>query len=280
MHLLYFAVKLWLWGISSTLIFGKSEDHAHCLLKPITGRCKAAIPRWFFNLTSKSCQFFTYGGCGGNLNNFINETECQRECPGDVEWDKYARKHICSLSEVVGRCRAAFQRWYFNMEKGKCQRFIYGGCGGNANNFMTQAACEKFCADFIRDPCSQPIIAASNKSCGGEEKGTRYGYNRLTHKCESFTYSTCRENMNNFKTRKECYKTCASDSPCLYTTKLHTRRFYKSYYYDADKDTCRVTTTFLRKKDFYPKQNRFKKMNDCLRECMPVHTQHIKTQVP
>lgn len=278
MHLLYFAVKLWLWGISSASIFEKPEAHAYCLLKPSTGPCKASIPRWFFNITTRSCELFTFGGCRGNLNNFRNKSDCQRECPGTVNWNKLAKQRICSLEEVVGRCRAAFPRWYFDMKEGKCKKFIYGGCGGNANNFMKQADCEQFCAEFITDPCSQPIIAASNKSCPSEEKGRRYGYNRRTKKCESFEYSTCKENSNNFKSRKACLKTCASDSPCLHRTKLYRHRLHKSYFYDADKDACMATTTFFYKKDYYPKTNRFKKMESCLKECMPEHSPHIRTQ--
>ena len=42
---------------------------------------------------------------------------------------------VCNLPKVVGRCRAAFRRYYFDSASGHCKLFIYGGCGGNANNF-------------------------------------------------------------------------------------------------------------------------------------------------
>lgn len=278
MHLLYFAVKFWLWGIPSTVIFVKTEARIHCLLKPRVGLCKAAHERWFFNYTSRRCDSFIYGGCGGNENNFMSKDECQRKCPGNVNWDRFATRYICSLSAAVGRCRAAFPRWHFNWTTKRCENFIYGGCGGNRNNFLEQSDCEKFCADFLRDPCAQPIIVASSKSCHAEKKDKRYGYNRKTGKCEKFEHSTCKENMNSFTSRKECLETCASDSPCLYATKYHRARFYTSYFYDAGRDECRATSTFAPKKDFYPKDNRFGRKNECQRECMPVHMSRVKTQ--
>jgi len=56
-----------------------------CFLKPVTGPCEALIPRWFFNPAKGECEQFTYGGCGGNANNFETFNECQEECGGGEE---------------------------------------------------------------------------------------------------------------------------------------------------------------------------------------------------
>jgi hypothetical protein len=55
-------------------------------------------------------------------------------------------EQLCSLPKVVGRCRAAFERWYFNSAVGRCEQFIYGGCGGNENNFRSEESCRVHCA--------------------------------------------------------------------------------------------------------------------------------------
>ncbi|XP_022255050.1 uncharacterized protein LOC106470708 [Limulus polyphemus] len=53
--------------------------------------------------------------------------------------------HICHQPKKVGFCRARKPRYYFNPEKGKCELFYYGGCGGNANRFTTLEECEHKC---------------------------------------------------------------------------------------------------------------------------------------
>ncbi|XP_005534660.1 PREDICTED: kunitz-type protease inhibitor AFAPI-I-like, partial [Pseudopodoces humilis] len=54
-----------------------------CRLPALTGRCRASIPRWFFNASSGSCESFVFGGCGGNGNNFGSERQCRERC-GDT----------------------------------------------------------------------------------------------------------------------------------------------------------------------------------------------------
>ncbi|XP_046375932.2 BPTI/Kunitz domain-containing protein 2-like [Haliotis rufescens] len=51
----------------------------------------------------------------------------------------------CSLPMVIGRCRAAFRRYFYNPASGQCEQFLYGGCGGNANNFKTLGECRRVC---------------------------------------------------------------------------------------------------------------------------------------
>lgn len=52
---------------------------------------------------------------------------------------------ICDLPKVVGPCRGAFRKFYFNKDSGECEEFLYGGCGGNENNFETKNECEEKC---------------------------------------------------------------------------------------------------------------------------------------
>lgn len=43
-----------------------------------------------------------------------------------------------------GRCKAYFEKFYFNTEEKKCKRFVWGGCGGNIP-FHTISNCKKVC---------------------------------------------------------------------------------------------------------------------------------------
>ncbi|KAF0298572.1 Papilin [Amphibalanus amphitrite] len=49
-----------------------------CRLPKVVGPCLAAFPRYYFN--GKRCAKFTYGGCGGNANNFRTVGECRKTC--------------------------------------------------------------------------------------------------------------------------------------------------------------------------------------------------------
>ncbi|XP_045151535.1 amyloid beta precursor like protein 2 isoform X2 [Echinops telfairi] len=58
-------------------------------------------------------------------------------------------KAVCSQEAMTGPCRAVMPRWYFDLSKGKCVRFIYGGCGGNRNNFESEDYCMAVCKMMI-----------------------------------------------------------------------------------------------------------------------------------
>ncbi|KAK7496455.1 hypothetical protein BaRGS_00012377 [Batillaria attramentaria] len=51
----------------------------------------------------------------------------------------------CGLPKVVGPCKAAFPRFYFDRHQMECLPFTYGGCQGNDNNFETFEACQHAC---------------------------------------------------------------------------------------------------------------------------------------
>ncbi|KAL7035795.1 hypothetical protein ACKWTF_008560 [Chironomus riparius] len=54
--------------------------------------------------------------------------------------------NICNLEPFTGVCRASDPRWYYNAGTKSCLPFVYGGCDGNENNFLTRAACEEKCS--------------------------------------------------------------------------------------------------------------------------------------
>jgi len=58
---------------------------------------------------------------------------------------KTLTKEDCKLPQVVGPCRRADLRFWYNSEIKECLQFTYGGCKGNANNFKTQEECKKLC---------------------------------------------------------------------------------------------------------------------------------------
>ncbi len=44
-----------------------------------------------------------------------------------------------------GKCRGYFEKYFYNHESNLCEMFIYGGCGGNRNNFDSEKECQIEC---------------------------------------------------------------------------------------------------------------------------------------
>ena len=51
-----------------------------CLEPKRTGRCKAHIPKYYFNTKIGQCERFIFGGCDATGNNFENLLECEERC--------------------------------------------------------------------------------------------------------------------------------------------------------------------------------------------------------
>ncbi|XP_077444089.1 low-density lipoprotein receptor-related protein 11 [Stigmatopora argus] len=57
-----------------------SNSQDPCTAAPVVGPCKGTFPRWYYDHSAGECKSFLYGGCQGNHNNFLQESDCVSEC--------------------------------------------------------------------------------------------------------------------------------------------------------------------------------------------------------
>eukprot|EP00064_Thunnus_orientalis_P009820 superscaffoldBa00001271_g9846 len=71
----------------------------------------------------------------------------------DVWWE------VCWANAETGPCRALLPRWYFDRQEGRCAQFIYGGCGGNRNNFESEEYCLSVCSSvYVCESMSMCVL--------------------------------------------------------------------------------------------------------------------------
>ncbi|XP_059574299.1 putative Kunitz-type serine protease inhibitor isoform X2 [Alligator mississippiensis] len=215
-----------------------------CLLPREVGRCRASMPRWWFNATSRRCQPFTFGGCNANLNNFMEEEECRQACPAPAELETSEEppavgrrvvqppgaggkpeellnstssyEEYCMAPQVTGPCRAAFPRWYHDPVTHACRQFTYGGCRGNKNNHLKEEICLSRCRWAPGKPEDRPNATSSYEEYCMAPQVTgpcraafpRWYHDPVTHACRQFTYGGCRGNKNNHLKEEICLSRC------------------------------------------------------------------------
>ncbi|KAM9216385.1 tissue factor pathway inhibitor 2 [Dugong dugon] len=171
-----------------------------CLLPLDEGPCRARIPSYYYDRYTQSCRQFMYGGCEGNANNFETLAACDEAC-----WRIEKVPKICRLEVSEKQCEASRQEYFFNLSSMTCEKFLSGGCHNNENRFLDEATCRGFCT-----PKRSPSFCYSPKDEGlCSANVTRYYFNPRHKICETFTYTGCGGNDNNFVSIRDCEKVCA-----------------------------------------------------------------------
>merc|ERR1719369_1959431 len=206
------------------------SSHPGCLLDKDKGNCSAEFTRYYYSLTADACIQFTWSGCGGNENNHITEEDCLDKCTGSGTTTQPADgseehlkdpEEVCAQPAVQGNCKAKVNRFYFEPASGSCQKFVFGGCRGNRNNFRSLEECQEFCRSVmpeqnrnyspdVRTP-SDCTLSADRGSCLGNI--TMFFFDDIADTCKSFQYGGCLGNGNRFPSLSECENYCGYLTP-------------------------------------------------------------------
>ncbi|KAF4023685.1 hypothetical protein G4228_015655 [Cervus hanglu yarkandensis] len=87
-------------------------------------------------------------GCHVMISGKQLEKRSVKELPTPVlqEENKAAsRPAFCLEHKFSGPCITPKIRYFYNAKTGHCEHFIYGGCNGKKNNFLTEEECIKTC---------------------------------------------------------------------------------------------------------------------------------------
>ncbi|KRY54793.1 Papilin, partial [Trichinella britovi] len=319
----------------------RPDDSSICNLPKDTGPCRAYIPSFYFDRMTQQCQQFVYGGCQGNENRFPTRSACEAACgtvrhqniihgrpqekpeesttyenfnneindlDNSIESDTY-RSHVdyCNSSPEVGPCRDATTRWHYEPRRGECIEFVYGGCGGNRNNFKTRQDCERVCAEFSDTepaPFEKPLQSTSRPASSpaprfyplptsalpdlclqSKDIGTCYGsllnwyFDSERMQCTSFMYTGCGGNSNRFTSEEACERACGAyrdqdvcrmppdEGPCLASV--------PKWSYNQERGEC-VSFVYG---GCEGNGNRFSSKEECDNICNPRRTSYLNEDV-
>lgn len=78
------------------------------------------------------------------------------------EWFCVPPDH-CMAPMKIGPCRGSFPRWHYNAASEKCEKFDFGGCRENLNNYLSEVECTNACAGSgtisnLKDSVSEWIL--------------------------------------------------------------------------------------------------------------------------
>ena len=165
-----------------------------CLLIRVSGEGNSLVPRWYYDVATKSCKRFLYKGLKGNANNFITHTQCAETCEKQNP-----------VIDSENPCRHGLPARDTDGKKLRCGPNDPTQCP--KNYFCHIGETESVCCQGsgISDKCLLAINVGQGKALM-----KRFYYNNVAKRCIEFMYKGKAGNENNFLTYSDCKNSCMS----------------------------------------------------------------------
>ncbi|CAG9531012.1 unnamed protein product [Cercopithifilaria johnstoni] len=130
------------------------------------------------------------------------------------------KSHPCQQPLQRGNCSQRIPLFYYSNRDHECRRFIYSGCNGNENRFLSRRQCHAKCSRKLKFHVKQPSSTICNQRFDPLCRQTtltarawiiRYFYDIDENRCRSFWYGNCNgseKNQNIFASEQECKLQC------------------------------------------------------------------------
>nr|XP_010598678.1 LOW QUALITY PROTEIN: kunitz-type protease inhibitor 2 [Loxodonta africana] len=169
---------------------GERGLHDFCHVSQVVGRCRASLPRWWYNITDESCQQFVYGGCDGNDNNYLTFTNLQQETelpqgPDSPGLMPAPVAHVENAIDVPATSRSEAEPSVLSVPR----RQDSDDLSSDVFNY------EEYCtAKAVTGPCRAAF--------------PRWYFDAEKNSCSNFIYGGCRGNKNSYRSKEECMHRC------------------------------------------------------------------------
>ncbi|PKK29466.1 tissue factor pathway inhibitor (lipoprotein-associated coagulation inhibitor), transcript variant X2 [Columba livia] len=192
--------------------------HSVCAMKADEGPCKAIHMRYYFNIQSRECEIFEYGGCHGNENNFLTLEECEKTCvvtglPRKMMLANIKKANLLPIvpaEEHPNTVNSSSPAEEPHQPPGISRNLLPTAPDEKSNTLNSSSPKEErnqFPIFFEPPPIPSLCMTPMDRGlCRAKE--LRFFYNYSTGRCHPFTYSGCGGNENNFTSRKSCLRIC------------------------------------------------------------------------
>jgi len=138
----------------------------------------------------------------------------------------------CTLPPKAGVGHLSILRYFYNQDISRCEKFLFRGSKGNANNFLTLDQCIRTCESEEESQQNTPHIEADISEWSSVEMDyqttyvkekvcfqradtgpctdliMKYFYSPFVEACQPFFYGGCLGNTNRFNSWEECNAFC------------------------------------------------------------------------